>query len=103
MRATDLSEEQREKLYEGFLELNLRPTPPPENKIVVETTGKLEIGPGPPDLSGEVEKILTPEQWEHYQFQREATTANTGDQTEAMMEMMESLLPTVIELLENDP
>jgi hypothetical protein len=102
--ATDLTEAQKEKLNEGFLELNLRtPETAVENKLVVETNGSLELGPSAPDLSEEVEKILTPEQLEDYQLQREAIAQNTEARSEVLMEMMQSLMPAVIRLLENDP
>lgn len=101
--ATDLTEEQKEKLNDGFLKLNLDPPrTAAENKLVVETTGSLETGPSAPDLSEEAEKILTPGQLEGYQRQREAAAENTKARSEATMGMMESLLPAVIKLLEND-
>lgn len=100
--ATELTEAQRQQLNEGFLELNLRPTLPAEDKLVVETFGNLTMGPPAPDLSSEAEKILTPEQLENYQIQQEAAVENTEAQSGAMMEMMESLLPAVIKLLETD-
>lgn len=101
--ATDLTEEQKEKLNEGFLELSLRPPQAAaENKLVVETTGNLNTGPTAPDLSEDAEKILTPAQLENYQLQQQAAVENTEAKTEAMMEMMQTLLPAVIQLLEND-
>lgn len=101
--ATDLTEEQKKKkLNDGFLKINLdSPRKAAENKLVVETTGSLEMAPSAPDLSQEAEKILTPGQLEDYQHQQEASTENTKARSEAMMGMMESLLPAVIKLLEN--
>ena len=101
--AADLTETQKEKLYAGFLELNLHPPTAAEDKLVVDTFGYLEIGPSAPDLSADAEKILTPEQRQLYQLQRQAAAQNTAAQGEAIMSMMESLMPVVMGLLESDP
>ena len=101
--AADLTETQKEKLYAGFLELNLHPPTAAEDKLVVDTFGYLEIGPSAPDLSADAEKILTPEQWQLYQLKRQAAAQNTAAQGEAIMRMMKSLMPAVMELLESDP
>jgi hypothetical protein len=101
--AADLTETQKEKLYAGFLELNLHPPTAAEDKLVVDTFGYLEIGPSAPDLSEDAEKILTPEQRQLYQLQQQAAAQNTAAQGAAMMSMMESLMPVVMGLLESDP
>ena len=101
--AADLTETQKEKLYAGFLELNLHPPTAAEDKLGVDTFGYLEIGPSAPDLSADAEKILTPEQRQLYQLQRQAAAQNTAAQGEAIMSMMESLMPVVMGLLESDP
>lgn len=101
--AADLTETQKEKLYAGFLELNLHSPTAAEDKLVVDTFGSLEIGPSAPDLSADAEKILTPEQRQLYQLQRQAAAQNTSAQGEAIMGTMESLMPVVMGLLESDP
>ncbi|MES2659543.1 MAG: hypothetical protein V4689_13070 [Verrucomicrobiota bacterium] len=100
--AADLTEAQKDKLYAGFLELNLHPPKTAEDKLVVETFGNLEMGPSAPDLSGDAERILTPKQRQLYQLQREASAQNTAAQSEMIMGLMESLMPAVMGLLETD-
>ncbi|MES2438877.1 MAG: hypothetical protein V4584_07415 [Verrucomicrobiota bacterium] len=100
--AADLTESQKDRLYAGFLDINLHPPKAAEDKLVVETFGNLEIGPSAPDLSEDAEKILTPDQLRIYQLQRRATAENAGAQNDLMMGMMQSLMPTVLELLETN-
>jgi hypothetical protein len=100
--AADLTEAQKDQLYAGFLELNLHPTKAAEDKLVVETFGTLKMGPFTPDLSGDVERILTPEQRQLYQLQREASAQSTAAQDEIIMGLMKSMMPTVMGLLETD-
>lgn len=98
----DLTETQRDKLYAGFLELNLHPTKPAEHKLTVETSGDIEFGPFAPDLSEDIEKLLTPDQLEIYQLQRRAMAEEVKARDDLKMGLMPSLMATVMELLESN-
>jgi hypothetical protein len=100
--AADLTEAQKDQLYAGFLELNLQPIQAAEDKLVVETFGNLEKGPFAPDLSEDVERILTPEQLQLYQLQRGASSQSTAAQGKMMNGLMKSVMPAVMGLLETD-
>lgn len=100
--AADLTDAQKDQLYAGFLERNLHPTKAAEDKLVVGTFGNLEKGPFAPDLSGDVERILTPEQLQLYQLQREASAQSAAVQGKMVNGLMQSMMPAVMGLLETD-
>lgn len=98
--AADLSQAQKDALYAGFLDLNLNPPSSAGNKLTVETFANLKVEPSVPDLSEDAEKILTEEQLRLYQLQKKTSAQTLAARSQGLMGITESLIPTVMNLLE---
>jgi hypothetical protein len=97
--AVNLTDAQKEKLHAGFIEQQLNPAAAPEERLVVTTNGSIQREPPGPDLSEELKKNLTPEQWNLYQKPR-ADDGHINSRNQVMINvMMESLQPALVELM----
>lgn len=92
----NLSEEQKEKLQVGLVERDLNPRTQP--MLAAKVHGTIQTEPSVPDISEDIEKILTPAQWQIYQ-NLSATNRQKDEELKDMAGMMSGLLPTLFEEL----
>ena len=87
----NLSDGQKEQLKAGLVERDLNPLTQP--MLTAKVCGSILTEPPAPAISEEVEKIVSPAQWQAYQ-NLDATTRQRGDE---MSEMMSGQLPNLFE------
>ncbi len=98
----DLSDEQKDELHTGLVDRVLHPGPAGEMPDV-GTFGIIQMEPPAPDVSEEVEKILTSGQRLIYQQQRENTRRNIAQRSQMLNAITESMQPALEELLQMTP
>ena len=87
----NLSDGQKEQLQAGLVERDLNPQTQP--MLTTKVCGTIQTEPPSPDVSEDVEKIVSPAQWQSYQKQ----AATNRQKDEAMTEMLSGRLPTLFE------
>ena len=95
----NLSEEQKEQLQAGLVERDLNPLTLP--MLVTKVYGTIQTEPPVPDISEDIEKILTPIQLQMYQ-NPSAINRQKDEELNDMNGMMSGLLPTLFEELFKD-
>ena len=90
----NLSEDQKVQLQAGLVERELNPLILP--MATMQIVGTLQTEPPVPDISEDIEKTLTPIQWQMYQ-KLSATNRQKEEELKDMGEMMSGLLPALAE------
>ena len=90
----NLSEDQKAQLQAGLVERELNPLILP--MATMQIVGTLQTEPPVPDISEDIEKTLTPIQWQMYQ-KLSATNRQKEEELKDMGEMMSGLLPALAE------
>ncbi len=67
VNSVSLTDEQKDRLYAGFLDRELHPPAAPVAPLKVQIYGNISLDPPAPAIHQDAQKILTPEQWRTYQ------------------------------------
>ena len=90
----NLSDDQKEQLQAGLVERDVNPRTQP--MLAAKAYGTIQTKPPVPNISEDIEKILTPVQWQMYQS-LSATNRQKDEEIDDMAVMMRELLPNLFE------